>query len=194
MNLFDSANYPTREPAELIAGDRWAWKRTDLGSDYPPAAYQLKYSARLEGSDPQEIEITAVASGSDFVVEVPGTETGKYVPGRYQYHVYIVRISDSERVTLGGGGFFDVRANRDKSADDPRTHAKKVLDAIEAVIEGRASKDQEEYSISGRQLRRTPIPELLKLRDVYRAEVRGQEASAKLAAGVGTGRKIQVRF
>ncbi len=59
MSLFDSADYPETEPNILIAGDRWVWKRTDLGTDYPPAAFSLKYSARLEGSTASEIEITA---------------------------------------------------------------------------------------------------------------------------------------
>ena len=49
-NLFDSNNYPQTEPSTLVAGDRWAWKRTDLGSDYPPASYTLAYEARLEGT------------------------------------------------------------------------------------------------------------------------------------------------
>ena len=46
-NAFDSANYPETEPATIIAGDRIAWKRTDLGGDYPPASYALSYKARL---------------------------------------------------------------------------------------------------------------------------------------------------
>ena len=33
MNVFDRSNYPTVEPSELVAGDRWAWKRQDL-TDY----------------------------------------------------------------------------------------------------------------------------------------------------------------
>ena len=51
-NLFDSSNYPETEPANIIAGDRAAWKRTDLGIDYAPASYSLKYSARLENIQP----------------------------------------------------------------------------------------------------------------------------------------------
>ena len=32
-NLFDSANAPSIEPEELIVGDLWQWKRTDLNTD-----------------------------------------------------------------------------------------------------------------------------------------------------------------
>jgi len=40
-NLFDSTNYPETEPLKIFSGDRAAWKRTDLGTDYAPASYSL---------------------------------------------------------------------------------------------------------------------------------------------------------
>ncbi|MCK7495165.1 MAG: hypothetical protein MZW92_31785 [Comamonadaceae bacterium] len=40
-SAFDSANYTTREPDQLVAGDRWAWKRSDLAADYPLATHAL---------------------------------------------------------------------------------------------------------------------------------------------------------
>ena len=66
---------------------------------------------------------------------------------------------------------------------DPRTHAQKVLESIEAVLEGRATKDQQSYKINNRELVRTDIADLLKLRETYRAEV------AREAAG-GRSRKL----
>ena len=48
-NLFDSSNYTTTEPETLTLGDRWVWKREDLGSDYAPASYALSYNVRLQG-------------------------------------------------------------------------------------------------------------------------------------------------
>lgn len=196
-NLFDSANYPRKEPTELVVGDRWVWKRTDLGADYPPASYSLKYSLRLEGAGSDEIEINAGESGTDYVVEVESTVTVAYIAGRYHWQAYITRTSDSQRLTIGRGSV-QVKPNRDASTTDPRSHARKVLDAIEAVIEGRASKDQEEYSIgsggSSRSLKRTPIPELLRLKSVYQQAVNGEEAALKLENGTGLPRRVQVRF
>lgn len=192
-NEFDSANYSTIEPATLVVGDRVAWKRTDLGADYPPASYTLKYSARKDGAGATEIEITATASGSTYLIEVSKTTTLTWIPGRYHWQAYIVRNSDSERVTVGSGTF-DVKPNRDLSTDDPRSHARKVVEAIEAVIEGRATKDQMSYSIAGRTLEKTPIPELLTLRDRYRAEVQSEDFQESLKrTGVNPSR-IGVRF
>lgn len=188
-NAFDSANYPTKEPETLVAGDRWAWKRTDLGVDYPPSSYSLKYSARAEGTGTREIEITASGSGTDFVVEVSKTTTNGYTPGRYRWQAYITRTSDSERVMVASG-MFEVKPNRDDATTDPRSHARKVLDAIEAVIEKRATRDQMLYIVNGRQLQRMAIKDLLMFRDRYRAEVLAEE---RAESGRG-GRKLVVRL
>ena len=191
-NLFDSTNYPETEPSQIIAGDRAAWKRTDLGTDYAPASYSLKYSARLEDSGSTEIEITASESGSDYIVEVGQSTTAAYTAGVYHWQAYITRTSDSERVTVDSGTW-EIKANRDAATTDPRNHVKKVLDAIESVIEGRASKDQESYSIQGRSLSRTPIAELITLRDKYRAEWVREQRAERIKNNLGHSGVIKVR-
>ena len=62
---------------------------------------------------------------------------------------------------------------------DARSHVQRVLDAIEAVLEKRATLDQEQYRINNRELRRTPIADLLKLRDRYRGELARMKAASK---------------
>lgn len=192
-NKFDSVNYPTTEPLEVVAGDRWAWKRTDLDGDYDNASYTLKYSARLEGTGATEIEITATASGDDYLVEVAAATTAAYTVGTYQWQAYIIRDSDSERVTVDYGSWV-ITANRDAATTDPRTHAKIVLKAIEAVIESRATKDQESYSINGRTLQRTPMADLLVLRKQYKWEVQQEEAAERISNGLGHSGRVLVRF
>lgn len=192
-NQFDSSNYPENEPQSLIAGDRVTWKRTDLGSDYPPASYSLSYKARLENSGTTVLSITASESGDDYIVEVGATTTAAWTVGVYHWQAYITRTSDSERITIDSGTF-EVKADRATATTDPRTHAKITLDAIEAVIEGRASKDQAAYSIGGRSLSRTPIGELLALRSTYKAEVQREERADRIANGLGHAGNIKVRF
>lgn len=192
-NQFDSTEYPETEPTSMVAGDRAAWKRTDLGSDYAPASYSLTYKARLESSGSTVISITASESGDDYIIEVGASTTAAYTAGVYHWQAYITRSSDSERITIDSGTF-EVLANRSSATTDPRTHAKKVLEAIEAVIEGRASKDQAAYSIGNRSLSRTPITELLILRDRYRAEVIREERAERVANGLGHKGQIKVRF
>ena len=191
-NLFDTSNYPETEPAKIISGDRAAWKRTDLGTDYAPASYSLKYSARLENSGSTEIEITASESGSDYIVEVSQSTSAFFKAGIYHWQAYIIRTSDSERLTVDSGTW-EIISNRDLSTTDPRNHVKRVLDNIEAVLEGRSSKDQENYSIQGRSLSRTPIPDLMVLRDRYKAMHVQEQRAERIKNNLGHSGIIKVR-
>lgn len=191
-NKFDSANYPKREPLALIAGDRWAWKRDDL-TEYAAGDYTLKYAMRLEGSGSTEIEIEATANGNGYLVEVGATLTKVYSPGVYHWQAYISRNTDNERITIDGG-VISVEQNRDLSIADPRSHYKIVLDNIEAVIEKRATKDQESYSINGRSLTRTSIDELIRLRDTYRAKYITELNQQRARQGKGHRARILTRF
>jgi hypothetical protein len=90
--------------------------------------------------------------------------------GIYQWNLYVTKTSSSERLRLESGEWEVVQNISTDTSADPQSHARKVLTAIEAVIEGRASVDQSSYSIAGRSLSRMSIDELLLFRDRYRAE------------------------
>ena len=196
-NAFDSANYPEGIPDVLVVGDRWLWKRTDLGNDYAPDSYSLQYVLRRQGAT-DEIVLTANESGSDYLIESASTATTLHAPGEYQYQVHVLRTSDSERITVERGTV-DVRPNRDDAlSGDPRSHAKRMLDAIEAVLEGTATTDQQSYSVStgtgSRSLTRTPRDELLRLRGWYRHEYRNELSRERVARGLASQRTVQMRF
>lgn len=74
------------------------------------------------------------------------------------------------------------------------SHAETVLAAIEAVIERRATVDQQSYSIEGRSLARMPIDDLLRFRSQYRAEVANEQAARAAAEGRGSSRRIRTAF
>ncbi len=197
-NLFDSENYAETEPAVLVAGDRWAWKRTDLGEAYAPSLYGLTYSFRLEGSSGTssvEIEATASESGTEYVIEIASATTAAYNVGTYQWQAYITRTSDGERVAVGSGTF-EVVADRAEDTSDPRTHAKKMLDYIEAALENRATNYQLDilsYSFGSRDATRNP--ELLrKWRSHYRAEVNGELAQENVKNGKRDGSLVVTRM
>ena len=191
-NLFDTANYPGREPFSLVIGDRWTWKKDDF-TDYPSSAYTLKYSFRLDGAGATEIQITASANGTAFKIEVGASTTANYTAGNYQWQSYLTRNSDSERITIDSG-YIEVRPNRDLATTDPRSHYKIVLDAVEAVLEKRATKDQEAYSINGRSLTRTSIEELMKLRDTYRGKYVAEINRHRAKKGLGHHGRLLTRF
>ncbi len=192
-DLFDSTNYPEPEPAELVIGDRWVWKRTDLGLDYPPALHSLSYSLRLEGTGATEIEIAASESGSDYLVEVASVTTAAKTAGTYIWQATITRTSDSERITVSRGSF-EVLTDKAEDGADPRSHVKKVLDALEALLEGKASKDQISYSIAGRSVSRLSPDELIRWRNKYLQYYQQELAEKNAARGLATGRRILTRF
>ena len=190
-NLFTDIS--EKEPSQLIAGDLWQWKRMDLGSDYPNDSYTLKYSCRLENSGSTEIEITASASGEDYLVNIPAMTTASYTSGIYHWQAYITRDSDSERVTIGSGTF-EVLANKDAATTDPRSHAKIMVDKIESLLEGRGDADVASYSIQGRNLTKLAIDELIKWRNYYKRELLEEIKSERRKKGEGSGSLVKVSF
>lgn len=183
---------PVTEPAALRAGDTWKWNRQDL-TDYPATLWDLKYAFKSAAA---HVEITAAADGANFAVVVSSTVTATYAAGEYSWVAFVELIGSSpvERYQVDQGRFTILPTFANAAALDDRTHARKVLDAIKAVLEGRASKDQEEYTISDRSLKRTPIPDLLKLRQLYEREVASEAAAERLANGQSPRNRLMVRF
>ena len=94
------------------------------------------------------------------------TTTG-YSVGDYIWEAHITKSSDSNRVMVDSGRTITHLADTNA---DLRSHAKKVVDAIEAVIENRATIDQQSMSIAGRSLSRMSIDDLLNFRNQYKNE------------------------
>lgn len=192
-NLFDSANFPTKEPETLLIGDRWMWKRVDLGSDYPPASYALSYSMQLLGDGNHTIAITASESGSDYIVEVSSAATAGYTAGDYRWYAFITRSSDSQRIEIGTGSL-KVVPNTASGHHDTSSHAEIMVRKIESVLQNRADADVASYSIAGRSLSKMSPEELTTWRDYYRAEVVRERRAERMANGLGTNSQVLVRF
>lgn len=192
-NVFDSANYPDTEPTELRLGDRWAWKRTDLGTDYPPASYALTYSMQLLGDGNHTILVTASESGTDYVIEVPSATTAGYIAGDYRWYLFITRSSDSQRVNLATGTL-SVKENTASGHHDESSHAEVMVRKIELVLNGRADADVMSYSIAGRSLSKMSPDELVQWRDYYLAEVAKERRAEAIKLGKGVNSKILARF
>ena len=191
-NQFDSTNYPSQVPTELQLGDFWAWKRDNLSSDYPVASYSLSYEFNLiDGATVSNFTLTASESNNDYIIEA--TSTCSYTKGNYNWVSYITRTSDSARVKLEEG-FVEIQDNYATTSASVRSHAKIVLDAIEAVIENRATMDQNSMSIAGRSLSRLSIDELLTFRARYKTEYLKEVKQLRIKNKRGSGNTIKVNF
>jgi hypothetical protein len=154
---------------------------------YPATDWTL--TVYLRG--PGQIDLTGAAEGVQHRLNAAASVTDDWTPGAYWY---TSRVTDGTAVVEIESGQITIGADLAAidEAFDGRSHVQRVLTAIEAVIEGRASKDQERYRINNRELQRTPIAELLRLRSQYQDELRRQTAAARGQSLLG--RNVMVRF
>lgn len=156
---------------------------------YPAPAWSVFVSLRGPGA----MTMTATSEGSQHRFRAEVTETAGWVPGDYWYTLRAVDAATSEMVEVECGQVTITPDLINASAGfDGRTPNQIALDAIEAVIAQRATLDQERYRINNRELYRTSIPDLLKLRDHY---VRLVKREQDLACGRNPfGNTVRVRL
>lgn len=185
-----AADIPDTEPSTLRVGDTWRWTRTV--ADYPADTWALKYRFKSAAGG---FEIVASASGTDHSVTVFAATSATYTAGDYTWTAW-VEGGSSEKYTIGAGSAVlapDYRSGDATVALDDRTHPRKMLDAIEAWMESR-DPGVAEYEIAGHRMKYIPTAELVKLHSRYTTMVAAETNAAKLAAGLGGGRKIQFRI
>ncbi len=190
---------PTNEPKEFRTGDLLTWKRKDL-TDYPASSWTLKYYLVKDG---EQIIITAAAdpdSTDNFLVSVAPATTATYTTGIYKW---MARISTGSGVTLQEytieEGTIEILPNLGATLNtglDTRSHAKKMLDAIEATLEGRATTyqlDLIEKVIGSDSMSKKP--ELLReWRDKYRIEYNLSLRKERVKRGKKGGGKTLMRL
>lgn len=164
---------------------------------YPQASHQIEIALR----GPAVIDlksgstgVTITGEGDIYRISVTAAATALWIsPGMYWYSILLKNAPHVYQVESG-----TVEILRSLSAIsatyDGRTHAKRTLDALEAVIEGRATHGELSYTIAGRQISKIPVPDLLTLRDKYKTMYNEELKAEKLAKGENIGGKIYVRF
>ena len=159
----------TTEPAVIYAGDTLEWKISN--SDYlASAGWSLRYV--LIKTD-EQIIFTSTASGDDHLISAAKAVTALYDPGKYDYRAYFYSSTEQHHYR---SGVFDIRANYAlaTSGGDFRSHAKKVLDAIEAVLEGRATQSDLSIKVGDRSISRLTPAQLVEWRNFYRQEYQNE--------------------
>lgn len=150
------------------------------------------WSASLILRGPSQITITGTADGAQHRLAKSATDTADWTKGFYAYALRVERDGEVVEVETGTLEVLpDLAAIT--SPHDATGHLRKVLAAIEAVIEARATTDQMSYKIGNRELQRMPVTDLLKLRSTYQAELRRAEAAARGGSSL-LGRTVKVRF
>jgi hypothetical protein len=176
------------EPLEFYSGDTVQWSRSI--NDYPADSSWILTYALINST--AKISITATADGADHLVSLSAATTAAYTAGVYQWQAYVTK--SSQRFLVDSGTITVVPNFAAATTYDARIHAKKMVDLIEDVLEGRAEGDTQEYTIGNRSMKKIPILELKKLRDVYLAEYNRLINLDKMANGIPLKNRIKVRF
>ena len=172
-------------PRSFSAGESVSWEREY--SRFPAGEWMLTY---VLVSGDNQIVVTASEAGTKHLVEVPSATSQAYAAGQYHWQSHVTK--DAERY-LVESGVVEVKSDfaSQESGIDARSHTKKVLDALEAAIEGRASKTQVEQNVGGVQIQHIPLTDQVMLRDQYAMKYRKEQAAIN---GRSSRRTIGPRF
>ena len=184
---------PNYEPREITPGETLEW--TKELADFSASEWTLKYYFRGAGPG---FDVTAEASGDTHAISV--VAPAEMVEGAYYWQAWAEKGSEKHLVARGESkckrSFVSVTT---ATTVDARSTVKQILDAIDAMILGKATRDQQEYVVnsglgSGRQVKRIPIPDLIVLREHY-ARLYAQELrAARVNKGGSYFKNVGVRF
>ena len=178
-------------PLRATAGDTWSWRWSS--AEYAASAGWAN-AWRAVGTG-VALSISATAEGDGFLATASAADTAALSVGARGLPVTLIGwVSKAgERFQVYSGGLF-ILPNPATITGDLRGHATRTLAAIEAMLEGSASKDQRSIKIGDREIARIPIPELLQLRDYYANEARLEKEAAALASGRPRRRVVLTRM
>jgi hypothetical protein len=181
-----SAPIPTIEPARIVAGDTAKWTRSL--ADYPASAgWVLTYKIV---SSANRYTITCTASGDDHLATAAAATTVSWVAGAYAWRAQVALASEVYTVASGQVTIEPVYT----AAVDARSQARRMLEAVETMLEGRTTSAVAEYTVGGRQLKYLAVPDLLALRDRLRIDVGREDDATRAAAGLAPRGRVFVRF
>lgn len=186
---------PVFEPDVIVAGDNVQWIR--VFDDYDPVNYTMSYA--LMPVTGTRITITAGNYGDNktFYVNLPGATTEAWTPSPqgqpYLWQAYMTDVSGN-RTTLYSGRMVIKPDFSTVAVADYRSTIMITLQNLYAVVQGKATSDQQSYTIRGRSLSRMQPKELLEWIDFYE-ELLGRELRAESnAQGKNNKGTIRVRF
>jgi hypothetical protein len=181
---------------EIVVGDTLDFE-TSI-TDYPNGdGWTLNYRLVPISGTGSAFEFTAGGSPVEdplgYRVQLAPATTAAWVAGDYAWNSYVTKTGARYTVESGQVTLLPDPAQTAVPLDN-RSHARKVLESIQAVIEGRATKDQQEYTIGDRSLKRMDPQALLHWRDYYKAEVAKEDNDERIANGGASRSKVLVRL
>jgi len=178
------AHVLTELPRRITIGDTITWDETL--TDFPASAsWIVSYNFTAKNG---RFGSAHVAVGDIHRISIVTTNLEE---GHYPY---TKKVGDGTDTFTLESGFIDI--DPDLSADtagvDRRSFAEIALENIEALLQGKATRDQTSYSLNGRALSRYSIDELNDWRATLRVEVRDERQKARRKSGGKSHRNVHV--
>lgn len=155
---------PTGEPTLLRAGDTWSWRRS-FPSHSPEDGWTIQYV--LAGAAGPITISTSQVSGSTVEASKAAADTAAIAAGTYRW---ACKASKAAEVYTLDRGVVEVLPDLSGETAE-KTFAERMLAAIRATLEGRATSDEEEIEIMGRSLRHISFRELQRQEAIWAERV-----------------------
>lgn len=179
----------TAEPEAFVAGDSVEWSLSL--PDYDPATWSV--SVAFVGAARQFVARGYDGGDGTHRLRLDPATTANIPAGLYAWQRYAATTAERCCIAQGTVRVLPNFATQ-TTGYDARSHARRVLDAIEAVLENRATEDDSYVMIGATQITKLPHADLLALRSQYRREVANETAAERIALGLDSGRTVRVRM
>lgn len=184
-----SAAIPTSEPAQITAGDTWKWTK-ELSDWSATDGWVLSYDLR-KGNLPK-ITFSATGSGTTHTVNVSAATTALFEAGEWYWQSFVTY--SGQRYTVENGRFTVAPNFANTSSFDPRSQVKRTLDAINATLEGTATRDEGKLVVDGMEMGLRSIADLLLLQSRFQTLYQQEVAAERIKAGLPGRRQIVCRM
>jgi len=169
---------PTTEPGRFIQGEKVEWTRTL--ADFPASAWTLTYTFL---SPTHTFTVIATASGEDHAAAIPSALSLDVPAGEYQWQALADDGAGDVKPVDAGFLIVDRRFSQNPEGFELRSFARRMLELIEARLEGTADRDDLSYSTEGLSVSRYSPEQLEERRAFYRRLVVQEDRLAKAANG-----------
>lgn len=164
-------------PSQITAGTTTKYSKSF--SDYPAPAWSMTVHIAGKG----KIAVAAVAAGAGFAVTITAVQSAALDSGAY---TWVERVTNGTEVYDAATGLVLVKPDPGAaSAGDFQTWASRMVERLEALLEGRITSDvAETMQIGGRAVSKIPVEQLWALLQSLRAEVSIQRRGGRIMRSV----------
>lgn len=176
---------PTGTPTSFVRGDTVKWHVNE--GDCPADTWTLTYYFVNEKG--RETVVAADNGDGRWLVTIAADVSDNFHRGEYHYQAKISAAGEVSTIERGSVEVVHDFEGAD-TGHDARSQDEIILESVRAVIQRRATKDQQSMSIGGRSLSRFTWDELLELERTYAYRVKRKRDASR---GVNS-RMVQTRF